>query len=336
MQLLLLWSGRATAIFGMVAEDNKLGALSVAAVHWGSSGRVLRHSVNVCKTIGLHCSLSLSCSAEVFRRSTGTDGLPPRLTFKDGESVNVCKTIGLHCSLSLSCSAEVFRRSTSTDGLPPRLTFKDGARRILGWVPNEDHGRLLPPPKYLFPLELAPSLMTSLSTRRQVQLPTGHPRRFVLQYTDAKLNGNGTRLEKRVKQETPEKTRRSASSSGTIPTCENPGATTVGNRSRFAKVGGETNDACFSTGFQHLIKVNNAPYKIAEKRESASNVGFYEFYSGKHLHGSRDINQIETFTLLQHLLWEAVTIQTSVIALVTTPRPPGETTKAMRTVFNTL
>ncbi|KAJ8875315.1 hypothetical protein PR048_023210 [Dryococelus australis] len=40
------------------------------------------------------------------------------------------------------------------------------------------------------------------------------------------------------KREIPEKTRRRASSSGAIPTCENPGATPPGDRTRSADVGG--------------------------------------------------------------------------------------------------
>ncbi|KAJ8893195.1 hypothetical protein PR048_005780 [Dryococelus australis] len=46
-------------------------------------------------------------------------------------------------------------------------------------------------------------------------------------------------MQERGKQDVPEKTRRPTASSGTIPTCENPGCDPTRNRTRFALVGGE-------------------------------------------------------------------------------------------------
>ncbi|KAJ8873439.1 hypothetical protein PR048_024256 [Dryococelus australis] len=44
---------------------------------------------------------------------------------------------------------------------------RNHSRRMLGWVPNKGHGRFLPNlPQSLFPVQLTPSLMTSLSTKQ--------------------------------------------------------------------------------------------------------------------------------------------------------------------------
>ncbi|KAJ8867634.1 hypothetical protein PR048_031437 [Dryococelus australis] len=72
------------------------------------------------------------------------------------------------------------------------------------------------------------------------------------------------------KREIPEKTRRQAASSGTIPTCENQGATRPGMESGSALVGGE----------QANRAANEAPIKITKKK----NFLYSNFYKAVHEH----------------------------------------------------